>query len=45
MVSDGSSEVGASKLTEEVLTIMSKIPTMVNDMTGVDIARTMKGKS
>ena len=37
MVSDGSSEVGAARITGEVLDIMVKVPSMVNKMTGVDI--------
>merc|ERR1712062_545270 len=39
MISDGNSELGASKLTEEVLTIMDKIPETVAKMTGVDITK------
>merc|ERR1712107_289499 len=37
MVSSGDGPVGASKLTEEMLPIMGSLPTMVKDMTGVDI--------
>ena len=37
MVSDGSGEVGAARITGEVLDIMVKVPTMVNTMTGVDV--------
>merc|ERR1712212_333131 len=37
MVSTGDGPVGASKLTEEMLSIMGSLPTMVKDMTGVDI--------
>ena len=37
MVSDGSGEVGAARITGEVLDIMVKVPTMVNKMTGVDV--------
>merc|ERR1712107_58701 len=37
MVSSGDGPVGASKLTEEMLSIMGSLPTMVKDMTGVDI--------
>ena len=39
MISDGNSKLGASKLTEEVLTIMDKIPETVAKMTGVDITK------
>ena len=41
MISDSSSELGASKLTAEVLSIMDKIPETVSKMTGVDIAQQM----
>jgi len=37
MVSTGDGPVGASKMTDEVLSIMSSLPSMVRDMTGVDI--------
>jgi len=37
MVSTGDGPVGASKLTDEMLSIMGSLPTMVKDMTGVDI--------
>merc|ERR1712127_7225 len=37
MVSDGTGPVGASKITGEVLEIMSSLPAMVKTMTGVDI--------
>lgn len=39
MVSSGQGEVGAVKLTNEVLQIVNKIPDLVKSMTGVDIAR------
>ena len=39
MISDGNSELGASKLTQEVLSIMDKIPETVAKMTGVDISQ------
>ena len=38
MISDGSGEIGASKLTGEVLQIMQMVPGMVKNMTGVDIS-------
>ncbi|XP_013411696.1 flotillin-1 isoform X4 [Lingula anatina] len=41
MVSSGKGDVGASKLTGEVLDIMEKLPGLVKQMTGVDIAKTM----
>merc|ERR1712062_908339 len=37
MVSNGDGEIGAGRLTGEVLDIMVKVPDMVNKMTGVDI--------
>ncbi|KOB68833.1 putative flotillin [Operophtera brumata] len=39
MVSCGDSQVGAAKLTGEVLTIMKWIPEMVKGVTGVDISK------
>ena len=39
MVTDGSGEVGAAKLTNEVLMIMSSVPSTVKNMTGVDITQ------
>ena len=44
MVSDNSSDMGASKLTGEVLNIMSAIPDVVTKMTGVDIAQQMNSR-
>merc|ERR1711881_543076 len=41
MISDGQSDIGASKLTQEVLQIMGAIPDTVSKMTGVDIAKQM----
>lgn len=39
MVSSGNSDVGAAKLTEEVIDIIEKLPKVVNSMTGVDITK------
>uniref|UniRef100_A0A3Q3KEI9 Flotillin n=1 Tax=Monopterus albus TaxID=43700 RepID=A0A3Q3KEI9_MONAL len=39
MVSSGSSEVGASKFAGEVLDIMTRLPTVVEKLTGVDITQ------
>ena len=39
MVTDGSSEIGAAKLTNEVLMIMASVPNSVKNMTGVDITQ------
>ena len=41
MVSDGSGEIGAAKLTGEVLQIMTSVPNLVKNMTGVDITTQM----
>ncbi|TRY67414.1 hypothetical protein TCAL_15801 [Tigriopus californicus] len=41
MVTDGPGEIGASKITGEVLQIMQKMPELVKDMTGVDITKQM----
>jgi len=43
LVSSGDGEVGASKITGEVLDIMVKVPDMVNKMTGVDITHNLSG--
>lgn len=37
MVSDGKGEIGASKLTGEVLDIITKVPHVVSKLTGVNI--------
>jgi flotillin len=42
MVSMGKSEVGASKLTGEVLSIMEHLPTVVESLTGVNITKAIK---
>lgn len=39
MVSSGQGEIGAAKLTGEVLQIVTKVPEMVKSMTGVDIMK------
>lgn len=39
MVSTGSGDIGAAKLTGEVLEIVNKVPQLVKNMTGVDIAK------
>lgn len=44
MVSSGKGEVGAAKLTGEVLDVVSKLPEMVEKLTGVDISKAMKQK-
>jgi flotillin len=41
MISDSASDIGASKLTGEVLSIMGSIPDVVEKMTGVDISKQM----
>lgn len=42
MVSSGNSEVGAHKLTREVMDISASVPKLVETMTGVDIAKVSK---
>ena len=39
MVSTGNAEVGAAKLTSEILAIIDKVPELAKSMTGVDIKR------
>lgn len=39
MVSSGNGEIGAAKLTGEILAIVEKVPHLVKQITGVDIAR------
>ena len=39
MVSSGKGDVGVSKLTNEVFDVMSKLPHVVEGMTGVDISK------
>jgi len=41
MISDNASDIGAAKLTGEVLAIMSAIPDTVHKMTGVNISKQM----
>jgi len=42
MVSSGQGDIGAAKLTEEVLSMVVKIPEMVKVMTGVDIVKSVR---
>lgn len=39
MVSSGDSGVGAEKLTKEVMEISSSVPTMVKNLTGIDLLK------
>ena len=41
MVSTGDAEIGANKLTNEVLGIMASLPETVHRMTGVDVTKKM----
>ena len=43
MVSDSNSEIGAGRLTQEVVDIMAKVPELVQKMTGVDMSKLSKG--
>ena len=40
-VADANGEIGAARITEEILSIMTKVPEVVNTMTGVDIKKIM----
>ncbi|KAK6627233.1 flocculin flo1 [Polyplax serrata] len=42
MVSSGGGEVGAAKLTGEIMSIVSRVPDVVKTMTGVDISKTVQ---
>ncbi|XP_042873146.1 flotillin-1-like isoform X6 [Penaeus japonicus] len=42
MVSSGNSEVGAAKLTGEVMEIITRVPGMVKNMTGVDVTKSVR---
>ena len=39
MVSSGNGAIGAEKLTEEVFNIMTRVPELVKNMTGVDVSK------
>lgn len=39
MVSSGNGTIGAEKLTEEVFSIVTRVPELVKNLTGVDIAK------
>lgn len=39
MVSSGNGEIGAAKLTGEILSIVGRIPELVKQMTNIDISR------
>ncbi|XP_033222395.1 flotillin-1 isoform X1 [Belonocnema kinseyi] len=41
MVSSGNGTIGAEKLTEEVLNIVNRVPELVKNLTGVDIAKSV----
>ncbi|XP_014221338.1 flotillin-1 isoform X1 [Trichogramma pretiosum] len=41
MVSSGNGAIGAEKLTEEVLSIVARVPELVKTMTGVDVAKSV----
>lgn len=42
MVASGNSEIGAAKVTGEVMDIIVKVPDMVKTMTGVDISKSLR---
>jgi len=41
-VSTGGSDVGASRLTSEVVRVMGQVPPVVKSLTGIDIADTLQ---
>lgn len=42
MISNGKSDVGAAKLTGEVMDIVTRVPEMVHKMTGIDVAKPVR---
>jgi len=44
MVSQGDGDVGAAKLTGEVIDVINKLPQMIDNLTGVDIKKAMRVK-
>jgi len=44
MVSTGKGDIGAAKLTAEVLEVVEKLPKLVQNLTGVDISKAMKSQ-
>lgn len=44
MISSGSDEIGASKITRELLDIVIKMPAAMEQLTGVDITKVFKNK-
>ena len=42
MVADANGEIGASRMTDEVLSVMTKVPEIVGAMTGINIKKIMK---
>ena len=44
MVSTGGGDIGAAKLTGEVLDVVNRLPQLVESMTGVKMASALAGK-
>ena len=44
MVSSGRGDVGAAKITKEVLEVVTKLPSVVNDLTGFDMTKVVRSK-
>lgn len=42
MVSVGKGEIGAAKVTSEILQVMEKLPQVVNGLTGVNVSKVLK---
>jgi len=43
MVSSGKGDMGAAKLTGEIMDIVTRVPEIVKTLTGVDISKVRKG--
>ena len=39
MIASGAGDIGAARLTEEIMGIVTKVPEMVKTMTGVDVLK------
>jgi len=39
MVSSGKGDIGAAKLTGEIIEIMQKMPSLIHSLTGIDMAK------
>lgn len=39
MIASGAGDIGAARLTEEIMSIVTKVPEMVKTITGVDVLK------